>query len=185
MPLLKIQANNFNLSSEYYCRTEIKTNYTDETHEVIESQTTELHTSEADAKWKTITFKYDLPDNTVVKSAKVYATIDQPLYGAQFSIINGTSVGVGKTASVDVDLKDGESSVVVSFGFKTKTQAHDHRWDMLGTITESGEYYDIRNILYDHVSVLSYTNVYLEIEYGYNGGGYMSFGKKFIMVPSQ
>lgn len=165
MAQLKIPYSDFTLPSSYHCRTTITTYYSDASHSMMESQKTNVTASDPVPESKGVVFEYELPAGSLVTSAKVYATVSNASYGAKKSNINGVAVGYGRDAVVDVALTEGATSVSVPFEFTTETPTHDHSWDELGQVVESGEYYDIRQILTPHTGYIGYTNIYLLIEY--------------------
>ena len=114
---------------------------------------------------KNVSFGIELPNGATIKSAKVYATLGSPLFGADTSKINGVSVGTGGTVSVDVDISDGSTSVNVPFVFLCNKPSHQHerKWipDQVITVGDQYQY----NYYFEHESSLEYTDVYLLIDY--------------------
>lgn len=166
MAQVKTTPQKFNIGSPYHCRTLIYTSYTDASHENVEHQWTELTSAHAWPTTNYVTFKYELPEGAIVKSAKVHAKLGSSTYGAVTSTINGVWADPNSEALVDVTLTEGATSIVVPFVFTSKSPAHDHTFD--GGL--GNEFWETDTLCrwtktVDHEGVLSYSDVYLLIEY--------------------
>ena len=109
MAQLKIPVNAFSLTCYATCATTEIYKYPDETSDeayYIDVDNTVHHAPEMASK--TVVFPLDIPRGATITSAKVYATLGSPLYGAQTSRIGGITAPVGDTTSVDVTIADGD-----------------------------------------------------------------------------
>lgn len=172
MAQLKVPVDDFRLKCTYTCKTE----QTWRTDDAGAPTTLYLTTYAISAYPQTVTqyvrFAVDLPEGAVVTSATVHATLDNPLYGAAVSTINGQDAAPLATSSIEVEIADGETSVVVPFRFCCGAVSHQHDPDA-GDFTDSDndvvdtetDIYYKRYYWWEHESYLHYTDVYLLIEY--------------------
>lgn len=165
------KADEFGLTSRYNCNTRwIERFDANDWYDRLISQTN--FTTDPTFASKDITFNYSLPLGAVVTSAKVYANVGHPLYGASLLTINGVPVASGGVRSVDVEVQVGKRSITVPFAFRTIAEAHGHS-DLNGTLTEEywgdpradGSRDRYRWYTQAHSSTLYFKDVQLEIEY--------------------
>lgn len=168
MAQLKIPVDDFALVCRFTCETTEVYKYPDESADEADFIDTQYGVKTAPTtNGKTVTFALDYPQGATITSAKVYATLGAPLYGAKTSTINGVSVGVNQTVSVDVEIADGAASVDVPFRFLCNTPSHAHDTgssEWADSVSSSG-LYEYHRWYFDHASSLNYTDVYLLIEY--------------------
>ena len=110
---------------------------------------------------KVITFEYDLPEGTTIKSAKVHSSWTYPTSGFFFRRVNGAAPD--SESMVDVEIDPEASSVEVGFSFKA-------RGDTNATGYRTGS-----TLVHD---------VYLLIETG-SGGSYIYRAEGGKLVPYQ
>lgn len=154
--------DNFNLASVYACEYVSEYDWGDIGNAEVFAASNPTQSTIAT---KTVTFNFSLPSGAKVKSAKVFATLGTPDYGAYFSTINDVSVGTSATVSVDVPLADNATSVDVKFSFKCNNPSHAHGANGTVVGTHMDGNVEIKDYKYSHTSTLEYTNVYLQIEY--------------------
>lgn len=167
MKPLKILASDLNLTCELICKTtDIWVSDTDDTHLKYEYGIKEAPKQVS----STVSFNITLTDGVKIKNANIFADVGMPytpLFGAETSKINGVDVGVGETVSVPVEIEDGATAINIPFQFKCKTPSHTHSPSGFADYTykdkNSGFYY--HEYYFPHESVLSYSNIYLLIEY--------------------
>ena len=149
MATLKVYADDFSLQSTWYVSTGSNGNLT-----ITSGPTTAT---------KTVTFSYDLPDDAIVTSARVYSTWGSPLSGFAIRTVDGVNPTSTTDGYVDVSLDASASSINVQFKFKAN-----------GNTTSQG----------NRVGTTNVSNVYLLIDYttGGSGGGGESGGP---MPPSK
>lgn len=166
MAHLKIAVDDFHLVSTYTCHTQVYTSYNEDRTEEM-SQAKDTTTSTPTTATANKTFVFDLPSGSTIVSARVCVDkIGSSAYGAAVSTINGVSVGTGQSASVDVTIESGETSITIPFKFQSNAVEHDHF--ALGTGSWSSTWYNnvLKNDIYaNHEGSLSYSGVYLLIEY--------------------
>lgn len=183
MGQIRVDVDDFSLKSTYKCQQKVWDYYLGG---VLQKQSKGAsgHTESSTAK-TTLKFDYALPDGAVVTGAKVYATLGSPLFGAHTSKINGVSVGTADTVSVDVEIAEGSTSVEVPVVFKCNAVRHDistHSNASVESRTRTTVTDASTNVVYDveivtlsaqHVSSLTYDDVYLLIDYegGEDTGG--------------
>lgn len=167
MAQLIIRADGFNLASNYVCVKKGTIVYTDATHTTIATEGWSTSTTTPDTATRNVTFDLsEIPADVIITSAKVHATLGSSTYGAEVSTVNGVGVGAPCEAAVDVELAEGAASVTVPFAFRSYAVEHDHSpTDM----TKTNEYW-VSNAYfveyqYQHSGVVSYSDVYLLIEY--------------------
>lgn len=136
MSQIKITTDNFHLSSKWRCSTG-----SNGTQIIMEGPTTSA---------KTVAFAYSLPAGSIINFVKVYATLGSPLTGAAIKKANNVNLEGDYLAEccADQDLSSFDataSSYSVTFKFKA-----------YGAIYEDSNY---------HESSLSFSNVYLLIDY--------------------
>lgn len=189
MAQIKIPVADFHLLCKITCETVEVYKYPDETSDEADFFDTYFRVSNApEPASKTVSFPLPLADlqGATITSAKVYATVGSPLYGAESSVINGVGVGVGKTVAVDVAIPDGAASIEVPFRFLCKTPAHTHDTsseEWADEVTSRG-LYEYHHWYFDHESRLDYTGVYLLIEYE-GGAGYIYRAEGGKLAPYQ
>lgn len=148
MEQLRVDASNFNLTCSWTCTITEQGN----------SQTAPGKAS------RSVKFDFAVPDGCTVTGAKMYATLGSPFCGANLSRMNGVPVGVGGEKSVDVEIADGATSVTVTCEFQPGTDSlasHNAAW-------KDGGYKDL---IVNHSSSLTYSSVYLLINYEKPGEG--------------
>lgn len=190
MAQIKVTASGFNLASSYQCVRTSQTSWAQDGSILNHNETFSQYTTTPNTASQHVTFEYSLPEHAAVNSAKVYATLGSPLNGAAVSKINGVSVGYDKTVSVDVTLGDGVASVSVPFVFQCNAKYHFHDHDD-GTSypdadynTDNWVYIDLekypnspvaktlnRTYYASHKSSMSYSDIYLLIDYEEGSGG--------------
>jgi hypothetical protein len=194
MAQLRIDASAFSLSSKYKCGTEaeIKHTYVDTNGDGIKEDVTDTKTTAyieepATTAQHTVTFDLTgLPEGATVTGATVYATLGNPMHGVEISTINGVSVGVDGEKSVPITVANSATSVVVNFVYKCEAAPHVHYFD--GS-PQTGHYWDgdtleVYIFKAEHEGVVSYSNVYLLVEYKTEGaGGYIYRAENGVLVP--
>jgi len=183
MAQIKVPAASFGLLCEFKCSTTEIWQNVGGTRQVISVEHGIYETPAPQSK--TVAFAVDLPEGAVIKSAKVFATLNSPLYGAEICRINGVAVDVLKTVSVDVEIADGATVVEVPFRFLCGTPTHTHATnssfaDIIWREDDGSWGYD--KWLYRHESRLDYESVYLLIEYE-GGAGYVHRAEGGKLVP--
>lgn len=167
MAQLKVPVDNFHISTPFKCRTEVRTVYNDDRSEELRQY---IHTYTEPPSTATLSkeFAFDLPKGAKVESAKVCATVGSTTYGAETLTINGVGVNAKSTVEIDVAIDEGITSVVIPFSFLSKTVQHDHFSDGTGYFTSEGGWYEntlLNVVKYEHVGVVSFTDVHLLVEY--------------------
>lgn len=175
MAQLKIMASDFTLLSTYSCTRVHYAGFNSEGVGIVEIENYSMGTTTPTKVSKAVVFDYKLPANAVVKSAKVYAKISSPLIGVKTSTINGVKAGYNTTASVDVEVAEGSTSVSVPFVFQCEAAYHYHSRTEADGYTDSWAYPPddgspvvkqlFRTFSKGHTDRLSYSDVYLLIDY--------------------
>ena len=168
MAQLKVSIDDFYVHSYYTCTTLAKTVYADSTHTTVESQSTTTTTTTPTLGWVNKTFNFALPNGATIKSAKVCVdNVGYSTVGTAYAAINDVQVSEGNAAAVDVTINDGDTSVTISFAFRSRAVSHDHF--ALGTGIWKQGYWE-GNTLFnpvemEHTTTMDYRGVYLLIEY--------------------
>lgn len=189
MPKLIIPTADFSLNSQYACGI-TKTIATGDVTETALSYNYYLSKSPVYAQ-STKRFEYSLPAGSEIKAMTIYATIGESNFSPSFNVssINGQSVGVGKSVSVDIDVLGltAVGAVDVSFAYQDSKEGITTHQHSPSEGTESNRYQQGANTVigYDvwHNNYLNYTKVYLEIEY--TCGVYLYHGENGALVPYQ
>lgn len=178
-----VEADSFRLVSRYTCTTTLVENYINSGYTTDDGNIAWMQISENCSTTtttptrvsQTVAFSYTVPENSVIKSARIVATVGSPKYAADILTINGEHVDNGTDVSVDVVLPDGSNTIEVPFVFRTVAASHDHRSDgklVDSSWTHSPDYAAARRTRvygYDHSSSVSFDNVQLVIEYEEQG----------------
>lgn len=179
MGQIKVTAAGFGLRSSYTCWTKSKYYYYSWSGSPFKS---EENVSGGGSSPPTVSqivnFAFKLPEGATITSAKVYATIGNSLFGAALSTINGVYAQPKTTASVDITIPDGASSVDVEFAFRSALVRHNPllnessatestSWDIDAYVDDNDNTVDIKNVTRTetHNGTQSYNDVYLLIEY--------------------
>lgn len=182
MPKFIVPVDNFTLESTYVCGLTA-------THNEDGSVTYNTYTAEgASTARVTKSFAYSLPSKSEIKSMKIFATIGNPTWGNGGTKINGQTVAVSGTVSVDIDISGYGLSGVVQVPFSHVCAAPIHQHSVsecteVGRETQGGKLVVAYKHSKGHISELDYSNVYLEIEY--MCGAYLYYGNSGALVPYQ
>lgn len=111
---------------------------------------------------KQVTFPYELPENSVVKSAKVHSTWSGSLYGIKTNAING--IEPDADGFVEIDCSDATgTSLSVEFVFEASTDNIANNHDLDGVINGGEE--DQTYTVGSHTSSVKVSDIYLLLEY--------------------
>lgn len=137
MPTKKITAPGFSLRSTWRCVLMTK-----QTNAGYQFENSNMPTMSSN----TVNFNYSLPSGAKIKKAQVWATPGSPLTGASLRLVNnkGMKLTKGAERGVDVTLSGTSGTFRAEFVFK----ANGNKQDTL-----------------NHTSSLTFSNVYLLIEY--------------------
>ena len=130
---------------------------------------------------KTITFTYELPENSVITGARVHSAWDGSLFGIKTKTING--VEPDEEGYVTVDHANAtETSLEVEFYFEAEkdTPSTHPEYETLVEGCESNKTYTLGS----HTSSVRVSEVYLLIEYE-GGSGYIYHAEDGALVPYQ
>lgn len=169
MPQIKVTADGFTLTCKLTCCT-MERWARDDSGAPSDLEVTDSYVSTSpQTVTKNVEFAFALPDDVTIESAKVYATVSgSPLFGAAERTINGVSAG-GNTG-IDVSIDEGATSVSVPFTFLCGTPSHSHDpdngdWASSNDWNNDDTWKYFAYYYWQHESALTYTDVYLLIDY--------------------
>lgn len=173
MAVVRIDVDGFSNSSSYNCTKKGTIVYADKTHTTVITSGWSNDVTGASTATQNVPFEFNLPKNSTVVKATVYAKLGVSMYGAEINTINGVKVSEGGVCKVDVTdkvkevIEAGATSVSIPFVFKSYTVEHNH---LPGDMTLVNSYWGSGNTVYfesykkTHSGLLTYTDVYLLIE---------------------
>lgn len=111
---------------------------------------------------KQVTFPYELPEGSVIKSAKVHSTWGGSLYGIKTNTINGIEPDADGFVEIDCAVAT-ETGLTVEFLFEASRDSIEGNHDLDGLINGCEE--DVTYTVGSHTSSVKVEHVYLLLEY--------------------